>query len=189
MFTDKKSSEALHSSTRSWWECLRSLANQQNGYGQTGIHCDTRRNPAEAFKVLYMAWCVFPVLHPLAKYSLTEKALMQQMCTMDPNYDCRPRSDEVVFSAGDVRSTLDEKLLQNASDVRAATLEVQSMRMRMTHRRSCVNVGCCTELQTANSFRSQAFKKVLCCCSKSCVRSPENPAQPTSSLRMFNSLQ
>ena len=47
------------------------------------------------------------------------------MCTMDPIYNRYPAKKEVVFRSGDVRSTLDDQLMEKASNVKETALEVQ----------------------------------------------------------------
>ena len=47
------------------------------------------------------------------------------MCTMDPIYNRYPAKKEVVFRSGDVRSTLDDQLMEKASNVNETALEVQ----------------------------------------------------------------
>ena len=46
------------------------------------------------------------------------------MCTMDPIYSRYPAKKEVVFRSGDVRSTLDDQLMEKASNVKETALEV-----------------------------------------------------------------
>ena len=46
------------------------------------------------------------------------------MCTMDPIYTRYPAKKEVVSRSGDVRSTLDDQLMEKASNVKETALEV-----------------------------------------------------------------
>ena len=72
-----------------------------------------------------MAWRVKVDPHPMTKYTLSENDLFKHMCTMDPIYNRFPAKKEVVFRSGDVRSTLDDQLMEKASNVKETALEVQ----------------------------------------------------------------
>ena len=65
-----------------------------------------------------MAWRVKVDPHPMTKYTLSENDLFKHMCTMGPIYHCYPAKKEVVFRSGDVRSTLDDQLMEKASNVK-----------------------------------------------------------------------
>ena len=58
------------------------------------------------------------------KYTRSEGDLFGQLCRMDPVYSRRPSKGDVVFRSGDVRSTLDDQLMENAADVKKTALEV-----------------------------------------------------------------
>ena len=47
------------------------------------------------------------------------------MCQMGPVYNRRPHHHDVVFRSGDIRSTLDDQLMEKASTVMESALEVQ----------------------------------------------------------------
>ena len=104
------------------------LKDQKNGYGYTGFfHTgirDIEVDPVGFFKVQHMGWRVAAPPHAYQKFHLPETALFQQVCKMLPIYDRRPERLDYVFRTGDVRSTLDDRLMAKASDVRAAALEV-----------------------------------------------------------------
>ena len=72
-----------------------------------------------------MAWRAKVDPHPMTKYTLSENDLFKHMCTMDPIYNRFPAKKEVVFRSGDVRSTLDDQLMEKASNVKETAWEVQ----------------------------------------------------------------
>eukprot|EP00439_Symbiodinium_sp_Y106_P014425 s3642_g2.t1 len=74
-----------------------------------------------------MAWRVDADPNPRVKYTLIEGNLFRQLCRMDPIYRIysrRPSKGDVVCRSGDVRSTLDDQLMEKASDVKETALEV-----------------------------------------------------------------
>ena len=101
----------------------------RNGYGYTGFfHTgirDIEVDPVGFFKVQHMGWRVAAPPHACQKFHLSETELFKQVCRMLPIYDRRPERLDYVFRSGDVRSTLDDRLMAKASDVREAALEVQ----------------------------------------------------------------
>ena len=105
------------------------LKDQRNGYGYTGFfHTgirDIEVDPVGFFKVQHMGWRVAAPPHAYQKFHLSETELFKQVCRMFPIYDRRPERLDYVFRSGDVRSTLDDRLMAKASDVREAALEVQ----------------------------------------------------------------
>ena len=105
------------------------LKDQRNGYGYTGFfHTgirDIEVDPVGFFKVQHMGWRVAAPPHAYQKFHLSETELFKQVCRMLPIYDRRPERLDYVFRSGDVRSTLDDRLMAKASDVREAALEVQ----------------------------------------------------------------
>eukprot|EP00439_Symbiodinium_sp_Y106_P045258 s5128_g5.t1 len=62
--------------------------------------------------------------NPRVKYTRSDGDLFGQLCRMDPVYSRRPSKGDVVFRSGDVRSTLDDQLMENAADVKKTALEV-----------------------------------------------------------------
>ena len=115
---------------------MRMLIQQKDGYSTSGLyHSGVRDDPVSAFKVQHMAWRVKVDPHRMTKYTLSENDLFKRtlsendlfkhMCTMDPIYSRYPAKKEVVFRSGDVRSTLDDQLMEKASNVKETALEVQ----------------------------------------------------------------
>ena len=72
-----------------------------------------------------MSWRVAVPPHAHQKFHLSETALFTQVCKMLPIYDRRPGRYDYVIRSGDVHSTLDDRLMAKASDVREAAIEVQ----------------------------------------------------------------
>ena len=68
----------------------------------------------------------------MTKYTLSENDLFKHMCTMDPIYERYPAKKDVVFRSGDVRSTLDDQLMEKASNVKETALEVQEALLEKT---------------------------------------------------------
>ena len=103
------------------------LKDQRNGCNYTGFfHTgirDIEVDPAGFFKVQHMGWRVAASPHAHQKFHLSETALFQQVCKMLPIYDRRPGRCDYVFRSGDVRSTLDDRLMAKASDVREPSSE------------------------------------------------------------------
>ena len=110
------------------------LKDQRNGYNYTGFfHTgirDIEVDPVGFFKVQHMGWRVAPPPHAHQNFHLSETALFQQVCKMLPIYDRRPGRYDYVFRSGDVRSTLDDRLMAKASDVQEAALDVQENLLR-----------------------------------------------------------
>ena len=105
---------------------MRMLIQQKDGYSTSGLyHSGVRDDPVSAFKVQHMAWRAKVDPHPITKYTLSENDLFKHMCTMDPIYNRYPAKKEVVSRSGDVRSTLDDQLMEKASNVKETALEVQ----------------------------------------------------------------
>ena len=78
-----------------------------------------------AFKVQHMRWRIQAPQHPKHKFRLSGDDSMRSMCDMDPIYDKRASRMDVVFRPGDIRSTLDDRLMEKASEVRKSVLLVQ----------------------------------------------------------------
>ncbi|CAE7461742.1 unnamed protein product, partial [Symbiodinium sp. KB8] len=82
---------------------LMRLADQQYGYGQSGLYHDgVRVDDIGSFK----------------------EDLKAQMCKMDPIDSRQPERLDVIFRSGDVRSTWDDRQMARASKAREETLEV-----------------------------------------------------------------
>ena len=111
------------------------LKDQRNSYSYTGFfHTgirDIEVDPVGFFKVQHMSWRVAAPPHAHQKFHLSETALFTQVCKMLPIYDRRPGRYDYVFRSGDVRSTLDDRLMAKASDVQEAALEVQENLLRI----------------------------------------------------------
>ena len=58
----------------------------------------------------------FPPQHPCEKYRANETRVFQAMARLDPVYMSRKSKKDIVFRAGDLRSTYDEELLEKSSD-------------------------------------------------------------------------
>ena len=77
-----------------------------------------------------MGWRVAAPPYAHQKFHLSETALFTQVCKILPIYDRRPGRYDYVFRSGDVRSTLDDRLMAKASDVQEAALDVQENLLR-----------------------------------------------------------
>ncbi|CAE7386490.1 der, partial [Symbiodinium necroappetens] len=106
---------------------MRLLADQVESYGYSGLYHtgirDEAYDPISSFKVQHMNWRAVREPHPAQKFSLSEKDLFSQLCRMTPIYQRRPDRLDVIFRTGDVRSTLDDKLMERASSSQAAAME------------------------------------------------------------------
>ena len=51
--------------------------------------------------------------------------MYQYMCQMTPIYECRPNRHKVIFHSGDIRSTLNDALMEKASAIKETALEAQ----------------------------------------------------------------
>ena len=80
-------------------------------------------DPISGFKVQRMNWRVSVPPHAGRKFFITEEDLFKQLCNMDPIYERRPVRLGVVFRIGDVRSTLSDRLMEKASDIRESALK------------------------------------------------------------------
>ena len=56
------------------------------------------------------------MVHPTQKYGCTERSLWDCMKKLDPVYDGRVAKGKIIFDAGDVRSTVDDSLLEKSSN-------------------------------------------------------------------------
>eukprot|EP00439_Symbiodinium_sp_Y106_P052770 s2704_g7.t1 len=90
--------------------------------------------------------CVKTDPHPMTKYTLSEDDLFKHMCTMDPIYERYPAKKDVVFRSGDVRSTLDDQLMEKASNVKEPWKFKKLFWRRLSHFQ-----GAATQLPEKNS--------------------------------------
>ena len=73
------------------------LADQQHGYGQTGLYHDgIRIDELGSFKVQHMGFFVKVLLHNHMKYNLAEEDLSDSMCKMAPIYSRRSTRPDVI---------------------------------------------------------------------------------------------
>ena len=82
----------------------------------------------------------------MTKYTLSEDDLFKHMCTMDPIYERYPAKKDVVFRSGDVRSTLDDQLMEKASNVKEPWKFKKLFWRRLSHFQ-----GAATQLPEKNS--------------------------------------
>ena len=102
---------------------LRLLVEQQNGYATSGLyHTGIRDDPIQSFKVQHMVWRVQADAHPQQKYYLKEEHMFGYMCQMNPIYERRPSRNQVIFHSGDIRSTLNDSLMEKASAIKETEL-------------------------------------------------------------------
>ena len=107
---------------------LMKLANQIHGYGQNGLYHDNiRLDKISSFKVQHMYFRKQAPNHPHMKFNFAEDDLMDSVCQMEPIYYRRSTKNDVVFRAGDYRSTLDDKEMSRASNAREEALELNHM--------------------------------------------------------------
>ncbi|CAE7322218.1 unnamed protein product, partial [Symbiodinium sp. CCMP2456] len=88
---------------------------------------DETYDPVNAFKMQHMNWRVRREPHSAQKYTLSEEDLFKQLCNMAPIYERRPDRLDVIFRTGDVRATLDDKLMERASASKAAAFEAAAL--------------------------------------------------------------
>ena len=86
-------------------------------------------DPSTAFKIQHMNWREPVQPHAGRKFHFSEDDLFKQLCLMDPMYERRPERMDVIFRSGDIRSTLDDRLMEKASRVRNSAL-VRSRKQR-----------------------------------------------------------
>ena len=76
------------------------LADQINGYGQTGLyHDNVRLDKINSFKVQHMYFRTKAPPHYHMKFNFAEEDLMEQVCQMEPIYYRRSTKLDVVFSS------------------------------------------------------------------------------------------
>ena len=68
-----------------------------------------------SFKVQHMSWRESAQPHVGRKFHLSEDDLFMQMCLMGPIHERHPERMDVIFRSGDVRSTLNARLMEKAS--------------------------------------------------------------------------
>ncbi|CAE7255859.1 unnamed protein product [Symbiodinium sp. CCMP2456] len=129
--SDEKAQEAhrrVRTASSAETENEKALDNLEvNGYGYNGMyHDDVRTDRVGAFKVQHTRWRVRHHPHQQEKFHLSETELFDSLVKMQPIYMCRPSCNDLVFGAGDIRSTLDHHVMEKASDIRASALEVMS---------------------------------------------------------------
>ena len=100
---------------------IRILSKQRHGGPHGGFYHDHCRNdPVTSFKLWHMVYRTkssdFPAQHPCEKYRATERRVFEAMARLDPVYMGRKSKNDIVFRAGDLRSTYDEELLEKSSD-------------------------------------------------------------------------
>ena len=104
---------------------LMKLSEQIHGYNKCGLyHDDIRLDKINGFKVQHMYFRKEAPRHPHMKFNFSEEDLMESVCQMEPIYDRRSSKMNVVFRAGDYRSTLDDKDMARASAAREEALEL-----------------------------------------------------------------
>ena len=118
--------EAYHLTER--MSPLMKLSNQIHGYGKEGLyHDDIRLDKICSFKVQHMYFRQRAPHHDHMKYNFSEEDLMESVGQMEPIYYRRSTKLDVVFRAGDYRSTLDDKEMARASSAREEALELNHM--------------------------------------------------------------
>ena len=104
---------------------LMKLSEQIHGYNKCGLyHDDIRLDKINSFKVQHMYFRQEAPRHPHMKFNFSEEDLMESVNQMEPIYDRRSSKMNVVFRAGDYRSTLDDKEMARASAAREEALEL-----------------------------------------------------------------
>ena len=104
---------------------LMKLSEQIHGYNKCGLyHDDIRFDKINSFKVQHRYFRKEAPRHPHMKFNFAEEDLMESVCQMEPIYDRRSSKMNVVFRAGDYRSTLDDKEMARASAAREEALEL-----------------------------------------------------------------
>ena len=142
---------------------IKLLRLQRHGGPHDGFYHDNcRDDPVVAFKLWHMCYRTqnadFPAQHPYEKYRANETQVFQFIAKTDPVYMGRVSKNDIVFRAGDLRSTYDEDLLEKSSD---AGLRVERAHKKRSTRRSFLK----EELVSSS--------KTLCCTTSSPVRSQQ----------------
>ena len=123
------------------------LANQQHGPATGFYHDNGRHDPVYWFKLQHMIFRDpnVPLQHPAQKYGFTERLLWDCINRLDPVYVNRVPKGKIVFDAGDVRSTIDDNLLEKSS---FAAQRADSRRQELLGKLEDVRVTC-SNLQNA----------------------------------------
>ena len=100
---------------------IKLLRLQRHGGPHVGFYHDNcRDDPVVAFKLWHMCYrtqnAAFPAQRPYEKYRANETQVFQLIAKMGPVYMGRVSKNDIVFRAGDLRSTYDEDLLEKSSD-------------------------------------------------------------------------
>ena len=93
------------------------LANQKHGPNTGFYHDGGRTDPIYWFKLQHMIFrdTRTSMKHPTQKYGCSEMQLWNQIKRLPP-YEVRVSKGKIIFDAGDVRSTVDDVLLERSSN-------------------------------------------------------------------------
>ena len=132
------------------------LANQKHGPATGFYHDDGRHDPVYWLKLQHMIFRDpnVPFIHPTQKYGCTERLLWDCVKKLDPVYMNRAPKGEIIFDAGDVRSTIDDNLLEKSS---TAAQKADGLRQvsAATCKMRCFTTSCrvaSTKRKSASSF-------------------------------------
>ena len=94
------------------------LANQKHGPNTGFYHDGGRTDPIYWFKLQHMIFrdTRTSMVHPTQKYGCSEMQLWNQIKRLPPVYEGRVSKGKIIFDAGDVRSTVDDVLLEKSSN-------------------------------------------------------------------------
>ena len=94
------------------------LANQRHGPSTGFYHDNAQKDPIYWFKLQHMVFrdTRTQMVHPTQKYGCTERELWNQIRRLPPVYEGRVPKGKIIFDAGDVRSTVDDSLLEKSSN-------------------------------------------------------------------------
>ena len=97
------------------------------------------------------------MVHPTQKYGCTERELWNQIRRLPPVYEGRVAKGKIIFDAGDVRSTVDDVLLEKSSN---AAEKAESLRRELLEKLESVR-GTRSALQNSllHNFLSCGIKK------------------------------
>ena len=109
------------------------LANQKRGPDTGFYHDSGRKDPIYWFKLQHMIFrdTRTQMLRPTQKYGCTERELWNQIRRLPPVYEGRVGKGKIIFDAGDVRSTVDDVLLEKSSN---AAEKAESLRRELLER-------------------------------------------------------
>ena len=152
---------------------IKLLRSQRHGGPHGGFYHDNcRDDTVVAFKLWHMCYRTyrtqnadFLAQHPYEKYRANETQVFQCMAKMDPVYMGRKSKNDIVFRAGDLRSTYGKELLEKSSD---AGLRL-SVHIRSSTRSSFLKE------ELVSSF------KTLCCTTSLPARSQQKRQETSSS--------